>query len=392
MSSHEPVRSIPSLFELLKNEKKVCIVVTNFPPYPKNVETFRGGVTEVHEQLYNELIKKSVDVFVISLSSYGLSPNKDKIYRVGSYIPYSKSKIRKLLFPFYEFFNPIIFFNSIRILIKEKPSCVEYSSLLQGSMAPLVASVLLKIKVFVRNDWLCPNLYAKSHSCSDAERLRECAKCLGIDNPILKPLIGLYSIIIMKFKCLLWNRYCTVIVQSNYHRNLLEEWGVLPEKMILIPPTSTISEFPPYTEELIKLKGNKVILAYVGRLSAEKGFDLLLKSFIILKQKIPDVMLWVAGTGGLKKDLEGVKYLGWVEKDRLGSVYKVADIVVVPTVVPETHPATVDDALKYKKPVVAFKVGALEEMIGNKGIFCNGLNPESLYEGLIKAIDSLGEK
>ncbi len=388
----QAMKSVSSLFELLKNEKKVCIMITNFPPYPEKTEAFRGGVTEVHEQLYNQLIKNGVDTFIISFSLYGRSPHKDGIYRIGTYIPYSKSKVRRLIFPFLEFFNPMIFVNVMRILIREKPSCVEYASLLQGSVAPLVASVLFGTRIIVRNDWLCPNLYAKSQSCSDAQRLRECAECLGIKNPFLKPVAGIYSIIILKFKRFLWNRYCTVIVQSSYHRNLLEGWGILPEKMILIPPTSDIFEDPLYTGELVKLKKDKIILAYIGRLTVEKGFDLLLESFKMVMQKRPDAALWVAGTGELKRDMHGVEYLGWVEKDRLGSVYKVADIVVVPTVVPEAHPATVDDALKYKKPVVAFKVGALEEMIGNKGIFCNGLNPESLYEGMIKAIDSLTEK
>lgn len=386
------MKSVSSLFELLKNEKKVCIMITNFPPYPENTEAFRGGVTEVHEQLYNKLIKTGVGVFVMSFSLYGMSPHKDGIYRIGTYIPYSKSKVRRLIFPFLEFFNPLVFFKVMRILVKEKPSCVEYASLLQGSVAPLIASVLFRTRVIVRNDWLCPNLYAKSQSCSDAQRLKECAECLGIKNPLLKPVVGLYSIIILKFKRLLWNRYCTVIVQSSYHKNLLEGWGILPEKMILIPPTSDIFEDPLYTRELVKLKKDKIILAYIGRLTTEKGFNLLLESFKMVKQKRPDVALWVAGTGELKRDTDCVEYLGWVEKDRLGSVYKVADIVVVPTVVPEAHPATVDDALKYKKPVVAFKVGALDEMIGSKGIFCNGLSPESLYEGMIKAIDSVREK
>lgn len=384
--------NIPSLFDLLKTERKVCIMTTNFPPYPKNIETFRGGVTEIQEQLYNELVKHNVDAFVISFSLYGISPQKERIYRIGTYIPYSKSKVRRLIFPFLEFFNPLIFFRVIRILVKERPSSVEYASLLQGSIAPLVASVMLRIKVIVRTDWLCPNLYAKSQSCSDIYRMRECAKCLGIRNPFLKPLIGLYSIMIFRLKRFLWNRYCMVIVQSNYHKNLFKGWGVNPDNMIMIPPTSAIFEYLPFTDELTRLKGDKIILAYVGRLSVDKGFDLLLESFKILRQKNPDVMLLVAGSGALKTNVENVVYLGWVEKDKLGSVYKVADVVVVPTIVPETHPAVVDDAIKYGKKIVAFRVGALEEMVGSKGIFCDSVSAESLNKGMIKAIDSLKDK
>lgn len=385
------MKSVSSLSELLKNEKKVCIMITNFPPYPEKTEAFRGGVTEVHEQLYNQLIKNGVDTFVISFSLYGRSPHKDGIYRIGTYIPYSKSKVRRLIFPFLEFFNPLIFVNVMRILIREKPSCVEYASLLQGSVAPLVASVLSRTRIIVRNDWLCPNLYAKNQSCSDAQRLRECAGCLGINNHFLRIVIGLYSILILKLKRFLWNRYCTVIVQSSYHRNLLEGWGIRPERMILIPPTSTILENPQYTDKLTRLKKDKIVLVYIGRLTTEKGFDLLLESFSSIMQKRSDVILLVAGTGELKRDMEGVEYLGWVEKNRLGSVYKVADIVVVPTIVPEAHPAVVEDALKCVKPIVAFRVGALEEMIGNKGTFCDEITSRSLYDQIIKEINYINK-
>lgn len=378
-----------SLFELLKNEQKVCIIYTIFPPYPENVEVLRGGVTEVHKQLYDELVENGIDVFVISLSLYGKSPAKEKIYRVGTYIPYGKSKLRRLMFPILEFFNPLIFFRVIRILNKEKPSCIEYAGMLQGSVAPLVASLLLKKKVFVRNDWLCPNLYAKEHPCSDMERIKECANCLGIENIFLKPFVGLYSVLMLKLKRFLWNRCYGVIVQSSYHRQLLAGWGINPEKMVMIPPTSTIFEEQLYTEELIKLKGDKIVLAYIGRLTREKGFDLLLESFEMIKQKHSLVLLLVAGTGDLRREMEGVEYLGWVEKDRLGSVYKVADIVIVPTIVPEAHPVVVVDALKYENPIIAFRVGALEEMIGDKGIFCDEISSKSLYQTIIKTINSI---
>jgi len=62
----------------------------------------------------------------------------------------------------------------------------------------------------------------------------------------------------------------------------------------------------------------------------------------------------------------------------------VADIVIVPIVVPEVHPAVVDDALKYEKPVVAFRVGALEEMMGDKGIYCDEISSKSLCQTIIK--------
>ena len=128
-------------------------------------------------------------------------------------------------------------------------------------------------------------------------------------------------------------------------------------------------------------QGDKIALIYIGRLTEEKGFDLLLDSFRLIKQKRSDVLLLVAGTGDLRREMDDVEYLGWVEKDRLGSVYNVADIVIVPTVVPEAHPAVVDDALKYGKPIVAFRVGALEEMIGDsRGVLVEEISADALAE------------
>lgn len=69
-----------------------------------------------------------------------------------------------------------------------------------------------------------------------------------------------------------------------------------------------------------------------------------------------------------------------------------ADIVIMPTVVPEAHLAVADDALKYEKSVVAFRVGALVEMIGDQGIFCDEITSKSLYNKIMKAINDINKK
>lgn len=43
-----------------------------------------------------------------------------------------------------------------------------------------------------------------------------------------------------------------------------------------------------------------------------------------------------------------------------------------------------DNALKYEKPVVAFKVGALEEMIGDKGVLVEEISAEALAGVVVK--------
>jgi len=46
----------------------------------------------------------------------------------------------------------------------------------------------------------------------------------------------------------------------------------------------------------------------------------------------------------------------------------------------------VDDALKYKKTVVDFRVGALEEMIGDQGILVGKISHEALAGAVVKEV------
>ena len=41
-----------------------------------------------------------------------------------------------------------------------------------------------------------------------------------------------------------------------------------------------------------------------------------------------------------------------------------------------------DNALKYEKPIVVFRVGALEEMIGDKGVLVEEISAEALTEAV----------
>ena len=126
-----------SLFQVLIDSmegtnQKVCVITSIFPPYPENVPTFRGGVSEELSELVNKLNEKQIPCVVISLSLFGLSPENPQVKRVGKYVPYVTSKFRQVLFPFYEFFNPIIFLRMVYILRKEKPSVA--SSIDEGSV------------------------------------------------------------------------------------------------------------------------------------------------------------------------------------------------------------------------------------------------------------------
>jgi glycosyltransferase involved in cell wall biosynthesis len=362
---------------------KACIITTNYPPYPENGPSFRGGISEELTELVDNLNKKRIPCIVISLSLFGSSPEHPQVKRVGKYVPYTVSKVRKILFPAYEFFNPIIFLRMVNVLMKEKPSVVLIGETYQMSTAPHLACITLGIKRIVSFDWICPS-YPTKGACTIKERIERCGNCLlPSGNIILKYVAGIFSSFMYLIKKRLWNSAFKITIQSDYHAYLFKSWGLDVKKFVLAPPVSTITEDDEYTANLLKVKGDGVALCYIGRLTKEKGFDLLLEAFRMCTTKTDKkIKLFVAGAGPLREDRDNVEYLGWVTKDKLGSVYRIADLIVVPTIVAEIHPAVVDNALEYEKRIIAFKVGSLKEIIGDRGILIEEISEEKLADAI----------
>lgn len=366
---------------------KVCVITTNFPPYPENVPSFRGGISEELTELVESLNKKQIPCIVISLSLFGLSPENAQVKRVGKYVPYSVSKVHKALFPAYEFFNPIVFLRMLNILKQEKPSVVLIGETYQMSTAPHIACIILGIKRIVSFDWICPS-YPTKGACTIKERIVKCGDCLlPTSNIILKRGAGIFSTFMYLIKKKMWNSSYKITIQSDYHAYLFKSWGLDANKFVLAPPVSTIEEDDEYTNNLLRVKGDGVALCYIGRLTKEKGFDLLLEAFRICTSRTDrKVKLFVAGSGSLQEKTDNVEYLGWVTKDRLGSVYRIADLIIVPTIVAEIHPAVVDNALEFGKKIIAFNVGSLNEIIGDKGILIEEISKETLAKAICENI------
>ena len=72
------------------------------------------------------------------------------------------------------------------------------------------------------------------------------------------------------------------------------------------------------------------LVLYVGRLVREKGVEVLLRAWRRLA--LPGATLVLAGEGPLRgADEPGVRYLGYVARERLPVAYAAADAVVVPS-------------------------------------------------------------
>lgn len=132
------------------------------------------------------------------------------------------------------------------------------------------------------------------------------------------------------------------------------------------------------------------VVGYVGRLSAEKGVDVLIRAVVAL----PDVTLILIGDGPDRSRLEGlageldiggrVVLAGWQEDPR--PWYKGLDVLALPSR-SEALPLAAVEAMLAERPVVASRVGGTREVVldGLTGI----LVPPDDHRALGKALAAL---
>lgn len=111
---------------------------------------------------------------------------------------------------------------------------------------------------------------------------------------------------------------------------------------------------------------------YVGRLSREKGVNILLEAW----RSLPDFPLRVVGDGPLSGSLKdyvrrhgmsNVEFCGHVNQTEYERHMREAGFLVVPSVCYENFPRIVAEAFAYGIPVLASRLGSLEEIIEDKG-------------------------
>lgn len=114
-------------------------------------------------------------------------------------------------------------------------------------------------------------------------------------------------------------------------------------------------------------------LLYVGRLSREKGVDVLLRAMPLILERAPGTRLTIIGdgpAGPLLRRLaahlgvsEAVTFAGTVENRLLGPRYRAASACVLPSLWMENCPVTALEALSHGTPLLASELGGLAEIV-----------------------------
>jgi glycogen synthase len=139
-----------------------------------------------------------------------------------------------------------------------------------------------------------------------------------------------------------------VITCSHYMRSHVARiFGVSPAGVTVIPNGIDPRDLEPVVCDLGALRAryagpDERLVLLVGRLVYEKGFHLALDALAPVIRRLGDVRFVVAGTGTAEAELKhqarrlGLarhgSFLGWVGDDMLHSLYRVADLCIVPSI------------------------------------------------------------
>lgn len=166
-----------------------------------------------------------------------------------------------------------------------------------------------------------------------------------------------------------------VIALSEYAKQRLVNYGLRENKIKVI-----FNGIRPLQERTKKNSG-KMIVGTCGRLTLGKGFRYFIEATRLIDY---DIEYWIIGDGELRCELENqVKALGvegkvkfWGFRKDVNDLFNEIDIFVLPTLW-ESFGLVIAEAMSIGKPVIATRVGAISEVVGDCGIL---IKPECAEE------------
>lgn len=199
-----------------------------------------------------------------------------------------------------------------------------------------------------------------------------------------------------KFPYKVWNHHYRahltkkvdlLAARSNFVEDRLNEHG--------FTKTETVYNFvPPKFTENVEPKGDGDIL-YVGRISEEKGPQLLVEALPDILDEFPEKHVTFLGDGPLREQLENnvdemglsdnISFLGHVSSEEVASRMKGASVVVFTTLLYEALGRVVIEAQALGTPVVTTGMGGNSEVLtGNSKVVQP--NCESIGEGILNVL------
>ena len=163
---------------------------------------------------------------------------------------------------------------------------------------------------------------------------------------------------------------------SEFAKRIFVKGGIAPEK-IVVKPNFTFPDFNAKRKE-------SFYALFVGRLTPEKGINVLLEAWKFLGKRIP---LKIVGDGPLSKQIStvakqfpGIDWLGRKTPQEVNGLMQQATCLIFPSQWYETFGLVAIEAFAMGTPVIGSKIGAIAEIVtdGQTGLHFQPGNSQDL--------------
>ena len=181
---------------------------------------------------------------------------------------------------------------------------------------------------------------------------------------------------------------CDVVLSPSLASNTaLAGIGMSGEKVLRWDRGVDTSRFDPSLRKTTLLPQGKLNVLYSGRITREKGADLLADAFLLARERDPQLHLVLAGGGPEQERLaerlgEHATFLGWLSGAELARAYASADLFLFPSCT-DTFGQVVLEAQASGLPVIAVAEGGPLSLIEDR---VTGLLSEASAPALADAV------
>jgi glycogen synthase len=193
-----------------------------------------------------------------------------------------------------------------------------------------------------------------------------------------------------------------VVTCSHYMRgHVADVYGLDEERISVIPNGIDPEDLQP-VDDLDVLRArfaapDERLVLLVGRLVYEKGFQFALDALPGLIRRLGNVRFLVAGSGTHEAELksqaerlgltEHGTFLGWIGDDVLHSLYRIADVCLVPSIY-EPFGLVALEAMASGCPCIVADTGGLREVVPNQevGLRFRAESPRSLSHWVARVL------
>jgi glycosyltransferase involved in cell wall biosynthesis len=195
-----------------------------------------------------------------------------------------------------------------------------------------------------------------------------------------------------------------LICLSSAFANLLSRgYGVPSERVRVVPAAVDVDRFdvPENRLEARQKLGwptDRPIVLCVRRLVRRMGLENLIDAAALVRARVPDALILVAGRGAMTDTLvrqietaglqDTVRLLGFVADSDLPLAYRAADLTVVPSISLEGFGLVAAESLAAGTPSLVTPVGGLPDVVTGLGsqFVLAGSSAAQVAEGLIAAL------